>query len=317
MRAIALFPYNVQIGPQRFPLFSDNDPSRIVQGALLRRLAGTLDLPQLVGVDPVDSNARTFTTRYPAEQIRDFTWWDDAESSIPPATRNWLPDTAIFVARAEPEKPDGLILAAKAGHNAEPHNHNDVGSFIIALNGVMPVAEIGAGIYDRGTFDKAVRYQRIMYGSQGHSVPVINGQYQEAGPDHAARDVVCEGDVLSMDLAPCYPAAAGATCVLRRLALDREKGAITVEDRAEFAQPGTMASVLISATPVEIAASGLLRLGPLAVHHDPALTVSVEPLSGIERRRGGSDALTRITFAPTARSREQTILLRFEDARAC
>ena len=54
--------------------------------------------------------------------------------------------------RSTPEPQRGLTLAAKGGHNGESHNHNDVGSFIVAVDGVPAVADAGRPTYTAQTF---------------------------------------------------------------------------------------------------------------------------------------------------------------------
>jgi Heparinase II/III-like protein len=310
MRNVALFPFRVQMGPQTFPLFSDIAPGRTVQGTLLRHLAVRLDLPQLASVDPALETARRFTTRYPAEQIRDFLWWRDVPTNVRPAAADWLPDTGIMVARLDPDDPNGLVVAAKAGHNGEPHNHNDVGSFVIAVGSHTPVAELGAAEYTRSTFDPAQRYKALNYGSQGHSVPLVNGQTQAAGCDFAARDVIFEGDTLRMDLAPCYPSAARVRSLVRRMSLDRASGTVNLSDTAEFAGEGRFAAILMTMEEPQLVRPGLVRLGPLDVVHDPDLTVSIDVFPDLPLRQGGTFCAWRIAIAPpTDALRQQTNLV--------
>jgi catalase len=57
---------------------------------------------------------------------------------------------------------NGIGLAAKAGHNGEPHNHNDVGSFHIFKNGKMTLADIGCGEYDRDYYTQPGKLWRLM-----------------------------------------------------------------------------------------------------------------------------------------------------------
>ena len=38
-----------------------------------------------------------------------------------------------------------LGVALKGGHNAEHHNHNDVGSYVVALAGTTPLLDPGPG----------------------------------------------------------------------------------------------------------------------------------------------------------------------------
>ncbi|KRF39117.1 heparinase II/III family protein [Paenibacillus sp. Soil787] len=78
---------------------------------------------------------------------------------------------------------DGSVaaFAAKGGHNQEPHNHNDLGHFILHAGGVNVLADIGIGVYTRQYFQPEHRYEMIQPGSHGHSVPIINGCRQGFG----------------------------------------------------------------------------------------------------------------------------------------
>ena len=75
---------------------------------------------------------------------------------------------------------NGYALGAKAGHNAEFHNHNDVGSFLISKNGKVTFCDPGCGEYTADYFGPN-RYQLFITSSRAHSVPIINGQLQEYG----------------------------------------------------------------------------------------------------------------------------------------
>ena len=81
-------------------------------------------------------------------------------------------DAQWFIYRCE-----DYSFACKAGHNKEPHNHNDVGSFMFSKNGKVTLCDPGVGEYTRQYFS-AERYQLMLCSSRGHSVPIINGNYQ-------------------------------------------------------------------------------------------------------------------------------------------
>ena len=75
---------------------------------------------------------------------------------------------------------NGYALGAKAGHNDEFHNHNDVGSFIISKGGRVTFCDPGGGEYTKDYFGKG-RYSIFVTSGRAHSVPVINGEYQQFG----------------------------------------------------------------------------------------------------------------------------------------
>jgi hypothetical protein len=94
-------------------------------------------------------------------------------------------------------------FAAKGGHNAEPHNNNDVGTFIFAKNGRQVLMDLGAGIYSRQYFS-GERYNILEPSSRGHSVPIIDGVYQFAGRDATSVGTKFENGVFSTDIAGAY-----------------------------------------------------------------------------------------------------------------
>ncbi len=95
-------------------------------------------------------------------------------------------------------------FAAKGGHNAEPHNHNDVGSFIFALDRQQIFADLGAGTYTEQYFHPETRYLTMECGSHGHSVPRFGENGQSYGKNFCATDVRAEGNSFSMELAEAY-----------------------------------------------------------------------------------------------------------------
>ena len=71
-------------------------------------------------------------------------------------------------------------LGAKAGHNDEFHNHNDVGSFLISKGGRVTFCDPGGGEYTKEYFGPN-RYSIFVTSARAHSVPIINGEYQSYG----------------------------------------------------------------------------------------------------------------------------------------
>ena len=95
-------------------------------------------------------------------------------------------------------------FAAKAGNNDEPHNHNDIGSFIVAADGRQIFGDLGAGRYTRQYFRNETRYKIINCSSLGHSVPYFGETVQKYGKEYRAKNVTYDGDAFSFDLASAY-----------------------------------------------------------------------------------------------------------------
>ena len=95
-------------------------------------------------------------------------------------------------------------FAAKAGHNQEEHNQNDVGAFIIAKNEKQIVTDLGPGVYSQQYFNKETRYSFIECSSLGHSVPYFGDVIQKFGAEYTSKDTKFENGVFSSDIAGAY-----------------------------------------------------------------------------------------------------------------
>ncbi|HZG13843.1 MAG TPA: heparinase II/III family protein [Candidatus Bathyarchaeia archaeon] len=142
-----------------------------------------------------------------APAIRNLLWFDDTAPE-----HAWQKGTLYakqaqwFISRHQTEA-GSFSFAAKGGHNDEPHNHNDIGHFILQGNGEWLCKDLGSGLYTRDYFQEK-RYTFVCNGSQGHSVPIINHQHQVAGLDRRAviQHVSTGGfaESFSLDLARAY-----------------------------------------------------------------------------------------------------------------
>lgn len=183
----------------------------------------------------------------------------------PPLVREaWLPGIAVLTAREAAGRTAGLFLAAKGGHNAESHNHNDVGNFIVALDGHPVLIDVGVETYTRKTFS-AQRYDIWTMQSAYHNLPAIDGHQQSAGRACQARDVAADladdRAQLTLDLAPAYPAAAGVRRWQRTVRLERgtEPRIVLVDDYDLARAPGSLALHLIASGAVDASQPGVLR----------------------------------------------------------
>jgi hypothetical protein len=128
-------------------------------------------------------------------------------------------------------------FAAKGGHNDESHNHNDVGSFIVYKKGRMAICDLGAGEYTKDYFgDK--RYDIFCNKSEGHNVPIINGQGQKTGREFAARDCritpLSTGGGMTLDIAGAYDIPA-LLRLEREFSFTVDSGSIVLKDTFTFA----------------------------------------------------------------------------------
>lgn len=134
IRSIALFQQKCYLDGDWTVNFSDSLPQAPVQLGLTHYLAGLfpeMDLPPsaIRGTYTEDHCSRW------APAFRNIVWFDPAkrETAWRPADY-YLPDAEWLVSRHESEL-GRFGFAAKGGHNDEPHNHNDVGQFILHAGG--------------------------------------------------------------------------------------------------------------------------------------------------------------------------------------
>ncbi|MET0735595.1 MAG: heparinase II/III family protein [Microbacterium sp.] len=211
--------------------------------------------------------------------------WAAAPTATSPLPRSvWLPSTQVLVARAAAGSAAGLTLAVKGGHNGEHHNHNDVGSFVVASDGVPVIVDAGRPTYTAQTFGPD-RYAIWTMQSGWHNTPVIGGGEQLPGADRAARDVAVEfsdeGSSLRLELAGAYE---GVSSWRRRARLD-PVGVVTVEDAWDgIALEGETSVRLLIAGDVEIDGDSALVMPldgarPVRVRWSPAV-----PIRLVERR---------------------------------
>ncbi len=177
-------------------------------------------------------------------------------------------------------------LFAKAGHNNEPHNHNDVGSFILSTDQGQVFCDIGSGLYTRQYFRFTMheRYAILCNSSLGHSVPVINGREQMMGCEYAGS-IAHEGNRIAIEMAGAYDIPA-----LSRLSrtLEHSANGVVLTDRFEGEIDSfthrfvTMLAPEVTENEVRVA-NVVLRFDPaqvsLSVHTDTHLNHAGDPMT--------------------------------------
>ena len=148
---------------------------------------------------------------------------------------------------------DSYNFACKAGHNAEPHNHNDVGSFIISKNGKVTFTDPGTGEYTRQYFS-GERYTLIACSSRGHSVPIINGEHQVTGKNPSC--IISETDSeygFTFEKAYNIPSL---TSLKREFKCETD--GVKLVDTYEFSEkPESIVERFVALTPIEITDGGV------------------------------------------------------------
>jgi hypothetical protein len=213
---IAAFPAAVAFEAPRYVNFSDCNAVYEPNTGLMSRLHSRLGQP-LPPMKAVCSLHADHCYRFP-HNVRNLLWTDPALLGKPAEEGSFeYPDTAWIITKHDVQG-SLFAFAAKGGHNNEPHNHNDLGHFIVYAGGEAQLTDLGAGVYTRDYFREG-RYTYLHNGSEGHSVPLINGKPQAAGRGYKA--VVLENVqhkeqlTYKLDLTAAYPADSGLQSFIR------------------------------------------------------------------------------------------------------
>lgn len=270
VREMGRYLYRMHIGGDWYVNFADASAQTWPESDLAYRYGTRIDDPRLMAQGAhshrasgrrssrVDSLARDLAATFNAAAL-------SAADARPPLIRHaWLPGIQVLATREHERSADGLFLAIKGGHNDESHNHNDVGSFIVALDSIPVIIDVGVEAYSRTTFSPE-RYTIWTMQSAYHNVPLVNGIGQVNGRAYAARDVSCSitdaVTEMALDIAGAYPEEAGITSWRRTAQLERGPNArIVIEDAYTLThRPGALALHLMLAGDVDAATPGVLR----------------------------------------------------------
>lgn len=267
IRKMAGYITKTHIDGNYFVNFADADPTLTPSGLLLYRFGKAVQDPSMVEFGkwaqktyPTKGSGATGMRMRYLENLLTLKTMDTSTVSFRDPADAWIGDVQILTART----PSGLFLATHGGHNAESHNHNDVGDFIIYQNGEPMIIDAGRGNYTARTFSNK-RYELWFTQSQYHNLPIINGIGQKAGRNFEAKDVKetinPKESSLSMDIASAYPAEAGIKTWKRLVKLNREKEQVEIKDIFELsAAPNSLEQIFMTVCDVTLDGAGRLVL---------------------------------------------------------
>lgn len=156
-----------------------------------------------------------------------------ATEAVQPHTEDaYLENSQIMVASNQ-----DWLLAAKGGNNAESHNHNDIGNFIVYHQQKPVVIDLGRDTYTSQSFSNR-RFELMNCRSAYHNVPMINGLEQKDGRQYRASLVshraMATESTIQMNLEKAYPQEAHVDVWHRTLTLDRERNRVKVTEQYQL-----------------------------------------------------------------------------------
>lgn len=253
VRRMMAYPVQVYLGSGWFANFADCDARPYISGERLQYAGVRTGNAALIRMGEemrgLPSKELSDTPHLSRVLMRLFARPVQAEAAELSPKDVWLPDLQVRIVESRLEgSGHRLVVAMKGGHNAENHNHNDVGSFLVAAARKqaplgMEIVDAGNMVYTAKTFSDR-RYELWNCRSVYHNVPIIGGAEQRNGIEFAAREVACLPDGLRLDMAGAYPAEAGIKRCLRELRVDPNGLTLRDEIMLDDEQPVTWVFML-------------------------------------------------------------------------
>lgn len=278
---VGSYVYKAHIDSAYFTNFADADPTLHPDGLMLYRFGRAMDDEKMVrfGEWSYQTFPNTDVTGFQrmrrvenlltAKEIKSTTAYE-------PVKDTWVSDIQVMTARTG----KGLYLASHGGHNAESHNHNDVGDFIIYADGQPMIIDAGRGNYTARTFSSH-RYELWFTQSQYHNLPIVNGAGQKAGREFEARNVTCRIDQkeasLEMEISDAYPREAGIISWNRTVTLNRRKNKVELTDDYLLSSNTTsLQQVFMTICDIDTSKAGNIRLAgshgaEVLIQYDPGM----------------------------------------------
>jgi hypothetical protein len=265
IQKMAAYVYKAHIDGYYFTNFADADPVLKPDGLMLYRFGTAIADKQLesLGAWSFQQFPNTAVTGFQRmRRVQNLLTISTIKggAEYKPVKDAWVSDIQVMTARTS----KGLYLATHGGHNAESHNHNDVGDFIVYANGQPMIVDAGRGNYTARTFSSK-RYELWFTRSEYHNLPIINGFGQSAGREFEATSVIStindQQAQLKMDLAAAYPKEAGIKKWERSIQLDRSKEQILLSDIYQLENKLTsLQQVFMTIADVDLTKPGVIVL---------------------------------------------------------
>lgn len=299
IKKMASYIYKTYIDGQYFVNFSDADPKITPDGLLLYRIGKAINDPYLMQMGQYafskfgnlkyqtpHSNDNFQKARY-LENILTVSKIGVLNSGFNPLKNVWVNDVQLLAARST----NGLYLATHGGHNAEHHNHNDVGDFIVYANGDPLIIDVGRGNYTARTFSPN-RYELWFTQSQYHNLPIVNGLGEMAGRAYAAKNVnhitTEKNSLLSMDISSAYNKSAAIKKWVRTVSLNKIKNQVELRDNYELSEsPTSLQQVFMTVCKTDLNQAGKILLTTFSqekytINYDDKLWIAAVELPSTE-----------------------------------
>ena len=268
IQKMASYIYKTHIDGYYFVNFADADPKLRPDGLMLYRFGKALKDEKMTQMGQwafknfvtASINSGGYHRPRKVENFLSIKQINENAGKYIPVNDAWFSDIQVLTARAN----NGFFMATHGGHNAESHNHNDVGDFMLYANGEPVIIDAGRGNYTARTFS-AQRYELWFTQSQYHNLPIINGLGQKVGREFEATNVKSnisdKEATLIMDITNAYDKNAGIVSWNRTVKLNRVKNIVELTDDYNLSQkPTSLEQVFMTICTIDTSLEGKITL---------------------------------------------------------
>ena len=295
---ILSFPLKAEIGNGWFMNFADCDARPFISGERLQLAGEKLNEQALTAL-----GLRTRGTL--ADQVNDtphFTrllrmlFHPAAQTETPPEREKdvWLPNLQVRLLQR-----GRMTLCCKGGNNGENHNHNDVGSFMLYVNGEPEIVDAGNMVYTAKTFSSE-RYTLWHTRSAYHNVPMIGDAEQRAGGQYKCGYIRSLPEGMRVGFAKAYGPEADAKQVSREYSLSENE--LFIFENIVLLKPHPVTRVFMLRHEPRLQ-PGAVTAGSIRLTFPPEMTAKAEeiPIDDPRMARNFPGSLWRLTVsAPEA-----------------
>ena len=280
IKAMGEYEPRMNISGNYFVNFADSRCNFLIDGDMLRRFGKKCGskILESFGEVMLTMIPINFDFKLPSRTIRSAYAKSIDVSAVKQvaATDTYFPDLKVMVLRDSETPDEGVFFAMKGGNNAEMHNHNDVGSFVVYNRGEPVLIDAGVGEYTKQTFSKD-RYKIWSMQSLYHNLPSFDGVGEVAGAQYASCDEIYDKDArsLTLQLKDAYDSECALSSFTRRGSLC--DGTVTVHDTVELGTEKTVDFVFLTHREPKATAPGeiLLHTG-MRLLYDDSLSLEIE-----------------------------------------
>lgn len=297
IKKMASYVYKTHIDGYYFVNFADADPKLRPDGLMLYRFGNAIKDEKMIQMGQWAfrnfSSASMGGSYHRPRRIENLLSIKQLpKETMPyiPVNDAWFADIQVLTARAK----NGFFMATHGGHNAESHNHNDVGDFMLYANGEPVIIDAGRGNYTARTFSNK-RYELWFTQSNYHNLPIINGFGQKDGRQFEATNVkstISEKEAtLSLDIAGAYEKEAGIQSWNRTVKLNRVKNTVELTDDYILSnKPTSLQQVFMTICTIDTSIAGKILLKTpkgqvVSLQYDPKiwdLSIELPSTEGME-----------------------------------